>query len=514
MAGVSAMAALSTSAAPMAAMLSLDAVTLVAFAIMLRMHRAKSTDAVERIDPPAMRAAWQDLAGAAPRPPSPLPESRKSTAHPVSGLPLREALLARMSADRTGMLGAIAFSDFERLTAFDPALGERVFAAATGRLRAMLPADRLPAQVDRGRVALWFPGATPEAARAELDAIGYALGQSIDVDGREVVPEVKLRLARFDAGDALEPRTFLARTLASFTLPDGAVDPASAPDDYARLARERYALEQELRQAIARRELRLVFQPLIDAGQGCVSGAEALIRWDHREFGSVPPSTFVPVVEAMGLASEFGLWALNSALREARDWAAQGLGHLRVAVNVSGLQLERDDLPVLVQRTLQRHELPATALEIELTESVATSDAEHCRCVFETLRAMGVKLAVDDFGTGYSGFASLRNLAFDKIKIDREFVTAIDTRRDSQAICQSMIALGRGLGIRVLAEGVERREEYDWLRRHGCQHFQGYHFSAPLTPEAFVAYARNTAGLAAALRPKGARDRIQELSIA
>lgn len=419
-----------------------------------------------------------------------------------------------MAADRAGMLGAIAFSDFERLTAFDPALGERVFAAATKRLRSMLPADRLPAQVDRGRVALWFPGATAEQARAELDAIGYALGQSIDVDGTQVVPEVKLRLARFEAGDTLDPRTFLARTLASFTLPDGAAASASAPSDYARLARERYSLEQDLRQAIARREPRLVFQPLIDAGQGCVSGAEALIRWTHPKLGSVPPSRFIPIAEAMGLASEIGMWALNRALREARNWAAQGFGHLRVAVNVSGLQLERDDLPVLVQRTLQRHDLPATALEIELTESIATNDAEHCRRIFEALRAMGVKLAVDDFETGYSGSASLRNLAFDKIKIDREFVTAVDTRRDSPAICQSMIALGRGLDIRVLAEGLERREEFDWLRRHGCQHFQGYYFAAPLTPEAFIAFVRDTGGLASALRPRSGSDHIQELSTA
>lgn len=485
-------AALAAAAIPMAAMLAVDAAALVGVAVLARSRRTRLP------------------AGASFATHLPPFAHRTSSAHPVSGLPLREALLARMGADRSGMLGAIAFADFERLTAFDPALGERVFTAATARLIAMLPGDRFPAQVDRGRVALWFPGAAPEQARAELDAIGYALGQSIAVDATEVVPEVTLRLARFDAADGLEPRTFLARTLASFTLPDSAAAVASAPGDYARLARERYALEQDLRQAIARRELRLVFQPLIDAAQGRIAGAEALIRWDHPERGSVPPSRFIPIAEAMGLASEIGLWALNCALREAREWAVQGLGGLRVAVNVSGLQLERDDLPTLVQRTLQRHELPATALEIELTESIATSDAEHCRHIIERLRAMGVRLAVDDFGTGYSGFSSLRHLAFDKLKIDREFVTSVDTRRDSQAICQSMIALGRGLGIRVLAEGLERREEYEWLRRHGCQHFQGYYFAAPLAPEAFVAFARDTGGLAAALRLPGGRDHVQE----
>ena len=423
---------------------------------------------------------------------------------------MREALLARMGADRAGLLGAIAFADHDRLTAFDPALGERVFATATQRLRAMLPADRMIVQLDRGQVGIWYPTGTPDEVRAELDAITYALSDAIDAGGTSVVPEVKLRLARYDRADGIEAATFVARTLASFTLPDGAATEPSRQVDYAAIARERYAMEQDLRQAIGRRELRLVFQPLVDAGLGCIAGAEALIRWDHPELGPVPPSRFIPIVEAMGLASEIGLWALNAALREARDWHARGWSHLRVAVNVSGLQLEREDLAVLVQRTLQRHELPASALEIELTESVATSNADHCRRIFEALRAMGVKLAVDDFGTGYSGFSSLRTLAFDKIKIDREFVTDVDTRRDSQAICQSMVALGRGLGIRVLAEGVEREGEYHWLRQHGCQHFQGYHFAAPLAPDAFAAFVADTGKLDALLRLPTHPDHIEE----
>ncbi|MDB5678414.1 bifunctional diguanylate cyclase/phosphodiesterase [Sphingomonas bacterium] len=427
---------------------------------------------------------------------------RLVAAHPVSGLPVREALLAQMNADGCGMLGAIAFADFDRLTAFDPALGERVFAASTARLRAMLPPERFIAQVDRGYVGLWFGLQADETvARAELDAIGYALGEEIEAGETTIVPQLKVRLARFDQADGIEAGAFLARTLASFTLSNGIVATVDKPMvDYAELARDRYALEQDMRQAMARRELRLDFQPLIDAAQGRVCGAEALIRWDHPERGAIPPARFIPIVEAMGLASEIGMWALNAAAREAQGWATQGLDHLRVAVNVSGLQLERDDLPILVQRTLQRHELGAAALEIELTESVATSDAAHCREIFHDLRAMGVKLAVDDFGTGYSGFSSLRALAFDKIKIDREFVTDVDTRTDSQAICQSIVALGRGLGIRVLAEGVERRQEYEWLRRHGCNHFQGFYFARPMSGEAFVAFVRDPARLTELLR--------------
>jgi EAL domain-containing protein (putative c-di-GMP-specific phosphodiesterase class I) len=289
------------------------------------------------------------------------------------------------------------------------------------------------------------------------------------------------------------------------------VDSAAAPMvDQAETARDRYALEQDLRQAIDRREFRLVYQPLIDASQGCVGGAEALIRWEHPTRGLISPSCFVPMIEAMGLAQEMGMWALNTAVRDACGWAALGHNRLRVAVNVSSLQLNSGDLPQMVLRTLQSHGASASQLEIELTESVATSDTEQCRVIFQALRAMGVKLAVDDFGTGYSGFSTLRTLAFDKIKIDREFVTDVDTRSDSQAICQSIIALGRGLGIRVLAEGIERFAEYEWLRRHGCHHFQGYYFDQPMTSEALVAFVRDRDALADRLNTRIDATKIME----
>lgn len=457
------------------------------------------------------RIAMATLQGNSSAPAASAETSLRSTnSHPVSGLPMREALISRMMADRAGMLGAICFSDFDRLTAFDPALGDSVFAAIVDRLGKMLPHHRLVAQLDRGKLGLWFPATGADEARAELDAIGYALGQAIEADGGQIIPSIQLRLSCFDMAAGAKPGTFLARTLASFALPDTTRAASSPMVAYAELARERYGLEQDLRQAVARHEFSLLYQPLIDAGQGCVSGAEALIRWEHARLGPISPTRFVPIMEATGLANEIGLWALNSALREAKGWPGQGLGHLRVAVNVSGLQLEREDLPILVQRTLKRHALPASALEIELTESVATSDTDHCRQIFAALRSLGVKLAVDDFGTGYSGFSSLRALAFDKIKIDREFVTDVDKRRDSQAICQSIVALGRGLGMRVLAEGVERPEEYDWLRRHGCQHFQGYYFAPPLMPKAFLAFAADAAGLAVLLRWQGAPARIEQ----
>lgn len=424
------------------------------------------------------------------------PRHRLSSLHPVSGLPMREALLAKMNARQSGLIGALAFIDADRLTAIDPTLAERALSVSISRLRKMLPDTRFAAQIDRAHVALWFSEESDAEARDVLNAISYALSEKIADSGYEIMPQIKIRLARFDRALTPDASSFVSRIIASFALPTGGSTLAAEPlhvIDHAALARERYSVEQDLRQAIARHELRLLFQPLIDAERQCVSGAEALMRWTHADRGPIAPSHFIPIMEGSGLASEIGMWAINAAAREARVWRANGLRHLRVAINLSGLQLERNDLPSLIQRTLQHHELGADAIELELTESIATTNADHCRQIFEELRAMGIKLAVDDFGTGYSGFSSLRQLAFDKIKIDREFVTDVDRRRDSQAICESIIALGRGLGIRVLAEGVERGEEYQWLRRHGCHHFQGYYFAQPLEPAEFQAFVRDFA---------------------
>ena len=439
-------------------------------------------------------------------------EHRTEHRHAVTGLPTREPLIARMAADRQGVLGMVGIMDFDRLCAFDPALGERVLLVIVDRLTRMLPPGRLIAHVDRASIAIWFGvDVADDAARAELDVLGYALGDMVTDGDRQILPEIRVRHAALELDG--QAQSLVSRTLASLASAAGAARvPAGPPIDPAVVARERYALEQDLRQAIARGELEMRYQPLVDAGEGRVSGAESLIRWFHPVHGPVPPSQFVPVMEAMGLAHEIGMWTMNVAVREARSWQALAPGPLRVAVNVSGHQLDRDDMAALVARTLARHALRPDALEIELTESVAMSDGTRAATLFDALRATGVQIAIDDFGTGYSSFSTLRTLAFDKIKIDREFVTNVDTRRDSQAICQSIVALGRGLGIRVLAEGVERRAEYEWLLRHGCTHFQGYYFSPPLTGAAFVAFARDTAGLAALLSvdPHMIRDGITE----
>jgi Amt family ammonium transporter len=417
--------------------------------------------------------------------------------HAKSGMPTREPLLQQMREDGRGVLGIIRFLDFDRLCAFDPALGDQLLNVVASRLRAMLPAERLLAHVDRAHLAIWFgPDATEDCALSEMEAIEYALGDTVQLGERTILPKVCSRRVTLCGGD---PGTALAQTLAQLAIATNAsCQPVGAHADGVS-EREGFSFEQDLRLAMSRGELRLCYQPLVDAAGARICGAEALIRWENPKLGSVSPTAFVPVMEAIGLAHDFGLWALNAAVRETRAWQARGLADFRIAVNVSGHQLERDDLPTLIERTLRRHGLAPGLLEIELTEGVAMVDCDRAARLFSDIRAMGVAIAIDDFGTGYSSLSTLRKLAFDKIKIDREFVTEVDRRKDSQAICQSIIALGRGLGIRVLAEGLERPEEYQWLREHGCNFFQGYYFSPPLEQAAFAAFIEHPVGLSTKL---------------
>jgi EAL domain-containing protein (putative c-di-GMP-specific phosphodiesterase class I)/GGDEF domain-containing protein len=440
-----------------------------------------------------------------------LRDDRLASRHPVTGLPTREPLLVRMKDDADGTLGVLSFPDFDRLCAFDPASAERLLSEIVARLRTMMPAERMLAQVDRAHVAIWFGSDIDEkAAQSELTAIEYALGSAVKIAERSILPEVKCRVV---AVSGEEPDIVLARTLSLL-----AVDAVAGTPRQSDLTATgdgldaRFTLEQDLRHAILRGQLQMAYQPLVDAARNRICGAEALMRWRHHERGVVTPAEFFPVVEACGLSHEFGLWAINTACRDAQQCLAEGLGNIRIAVNVSARQLERTDLSALIERTLTRHSLSADAIEIELTETAAMVDCDRIAQLFSRLRAMGVQIAIDDFGTGYSSLSTLRKLSFDKIKIDREFVTEVEHRRDSQAICQSLIALARGLNIAVLAEGVEREEEYAWLLRHGCNYFQGYFFSRPIDFPDFVALCRDPLAIASKTRsgPASLQKKISE----
>ena len=250
-------------------------------------------------------------------------------------------------------------------------------------------------------------------------------------------------------------------------------------------SREELALQTELRQALARNELVLYYQPKMDARSGLITGVEALVRWHHPVRGLVMPGVFIPVAERFGLIGELGLWVLDEACRQVRLWHEAG-ADVPVAVNLSAHQLRQHDLEACVREALRRHRVPARMLILEITESVAMDDVDASIRVFDMLDDIGVQLSIDDFGTGYSSLSYLKRFPVNKIKVDQSFVRDISSDPNDAAIVSAVVAMSKQLGIRTIAEGVETAEQLAFLSRLECDEYQGYYFSKPI-PAAEVA---------------------------
>ena len=263
-------------------------------------------------------------------------------------------------------------------------------------------------------------------------------------------------------------------------------------------AHETLLIENQLRMALPKGELLLYYQPQVDATSGKIIGAEALIRWQHPEWGMVSPARFIPVAENSGQILEIGDWVIRTAVQQMVDWRQQGLLLVPVAVNLSALQFHQPDLYDFVQAILQQHDLSPAWLELELTESIAMEDSGFALDQISKLHAMGLALSIDDFGTGYSSLSYLKRYKIDKLKIDQSFVRELDMDGDDGAIVQAIIHMAHGLGFKTIAEGVETQTQLDFLRAHGCNEIQGYFFSRPVPAEAFTALLRSGAVLTGA----------------
>lgn len=252
-----------------------------------------------------------------------------------------------------------------------------------------------------------------------------------------------------------------------------------------RIVQGRYRFEAELRDAVENREFKAVFQPKIDFATGRIVGAEALARWRRANGKLISPAAFIPVAEEAGLIEEIGRQILEAACDAARSWELEG-HDVTVAVNVSPSQFQRNDLTETVMSALKRSGLHPRRLELEITESMAVSDPARVAEFISPLRAMGTKLAIDDFGTGHSNLATLTQLPFDVFKIDRQFVSALETDRQAPAIVEMILAMAETLGLKTVAEGVETTKQADFLRRRGCTMAQGFLYSPGLPDQAFL----------------------------
>jgi diguanylate cyclase (GGDEF)-like protein/PAS domain S-box-containing protein len=260
---------------------------------------------------------------------------------------------------------------------------------------------------------------------------------------------------------------------------------------------ERVRIESALRNALERNEFVLHYQPQVDLKTGQIVGMEALIRWKHPELGMVPPGRFISVAEDTGLIVPIGAWVMRTACAQNKAWQDAGLGHLRVAVNLSARQFSATELLPGIEQVLLDTGLEPSCLELELTESLFMSDVTPAVDLLHRMKSLGVKLSIDDFGTGYSSFSYLSRFPIDVLKIDRSFVNDITHDANDAAIVASIIALAHNLRLSVIAEGVETAEQLDYLRHQGCDEMQGYYFSRPLPAQEFEQLLRQRRGLAA-----------------
>ncbi len=253
-------------------------------------------------------------------------------------------------------------------------------------------------------------------------------------------------------------------------------------------AKEGLRLEQALKQAIDKNELSLHYQPLIDLQQQNVFGAEALLRWHSKEFGHIGPDRFIPIAEQSDLILDIGLWVVESACRQLQQWGENYTGS--VAVNLSAQQIQYADLPNKLLAILQQYQVPVDRLHLEITETAMINDTNSAISVIAALQNAGFVLSIDDFGTGYSSLSYLTRFPVDKLKVDRSFIDTMTSSHESQVVTKAIIGLAKGLGLKVVAEGVETQEQLDQLHELNCDYAQGYLLSRPLDANSFIGYCQ------------------------
>lgn len=261
----------------------------------------------------------------------------------------------------------------------------------------------------------------------------------------------------------------------------------SAPNSYFFFSQEmneetedRLALERDLRKSLLQNEFALFFQPQLNVATGKINAAEALVRWFHPTRGMVSPMRFIPIAEDTGLIIPLGDWILREALRYIKLWDSMGLPKISVAVNLSAIQFQQEDLAGSVEKILEESGVPSNRLELELTESVVMQDALKADNILSRLSRIGIKLAIDDFGTGYSSLSYLKRFAVDRLKIDQSFVRDMTHNNDDAEIARAIINLGHTLGLEIVSEGVETKEQLELLKQQGCDIIQGYYISKPI----------------------------------
>ena len=404
----------------------------------------------------------------------------------LTGLPNRflfnESLDHALKAEASG--AGLMYLDLDHFKSINDTLGhpigDKLLNAVALRLEACVRTGDLIARLGGDEFAILVGGENLKAIDQLASRIIEAIGLPFLIDGYEVMTGASIGIAYSpDHGSTPEQLLKNADLALYAAKAQGRGRFIRFEHGMDSIAETRRELELDLRSALGRDEMRLHYQPLINLNSDEPSGYEALVRWEHHTRGTVMPSDFIPIAEETGMVIKIGEWVIRRALAEAATWPE----HLSVAVNLSPAQMRSTNLLPTIIHALAQSGVAAHRLELEITESVLMNDSEANIAVLHKLSALGIRIALDDFGTGFSTLNYLRSFPFNKIKIDRCFISEIDSREDCRAIVRSIVSLANSLGMTTTAEGVERQSQLDALRLEGCTEVQGFLFSKAVPSE-------------------------------
>ena len=421
----------------------------------------------------------------------------------LTGLPNRVRLQSQLdhilvdagrSQRRVAVL-CLGLDDFKGVNEqFSYQSGDQLLLALADRLRTHSGRLGTLARLGGDQFALVQPGIEQPYEAAELaQSILDDLEAPFGVDGQQIRLRATVGITLFpedgDSTEKLLQKAEQTMTLAKARSRNRYQFYIASVDSEMRKRRE---LEKDLRDALPRNQFHLVYQPQISYRDQQVVGVEALLRWQHPEHGMVPPDVFIPLAEQNGSIIVIGEWVLDQACRQLREWHDQGFTELRMAVNLSTVQLHHSELPRVVNNLLQIYRLPPRSLEVEVTETGLMEDINTAAQHLLSLRRSGALIAIDDFGTGYSSLSYLKSLPLDKIKIDKSFVQDLLDDDDDATIVRAIIQLGKSLGMQVIAEGVETAEQEAYVIAEGCHEGQGYLYSKPLPARELLNYLKQS----------------------
>jgi diguanylate cyclase (GGDEF)-like protein len=393
-----------------------------------------------------------------------------------------ERLQAELAtADHEDRACSVLLLDLDDFKAVNDTLGhefgDRVLVKVTRRLQAALAGNGVLARLGGDEFAVLADGAGPDAERLARQLLD-ALDRPLDFDALALHVAASIGIASFPAHGRTAVELLRHADVALYFAKASNAAFAAYAEEHDEYSIDRLALAAQLRRGLDRGELVVHYQPKVPLHGGAEIGVEALARWNHPQLGRLGPDGFIPLAEQTGIIKPLTRQVLEHALAQCKLWRREGL-EITVSVNVSTRSLLDHDLPEMIADVLRESGTPAGALQLEITESRFVSDIGRARATLEELRDMGVMIAIDDFGTGFSSLSQLQQLPIDEIKIDRSFVTRMETDRNDAVLVRSIIELGRNLGLRVTAEGVENERVQAMLRDLGCDYAQGFHLGRP-----------------------------------